>query len=92
MNKSTFRSVILCVASAVALCAYADASTYDDMGAMAGVNNAFWNTTGRTGISVNSSVSATAVAMDTLTWTSAESSPAITMNTKPYVSLKLILR
>lgn len=92
MKKSIFRSIVPCIASVVAVCTYADASVYDDMGAMAGVNNAFWNTTGRTGISVNSSVSATAVSMDTLTWTSAESSPAITMNTKPYVSLKLILR
>jgi hypothetical protein len=67
-------------------------AAYDDMGAMAGVDNAFWNTTGRIGIDVDSSVSATAVCMDTFTWTSAESSPSIKMNTKPYVSLKFILR
>lgn len=42
--------------------------------------------------SVFGRLSASAVTMDTLTWTSPESSPAIRMNTKPYVSLKLILR
>lgn len=92
MNRSLFGPILTCASFLVALCAYADASVYDDMGAMAGVNNAFWDTTGRTGITVDSSASASAVTMDTLTWTSAESSPAIRMNTKPYVSLKLILR
>ena len=33
-----------------------------------------------------------AIALDTLTWTQSESSPAIKLNTKPFASLKLILR
>ena len=56
-----------------------------------GVNDSFWDTTKYAGIAVDSSSSA-AIALDTLTWTQSESSPAIKLNTKPFASLKLILR
>ena len=91
MEKRGIISLAATAALLLAFAAYAQSATYDDMGEMAGVCNGFWDTTGRTAISVGSAASA-AVTMNTLTWTSAESSPAIRMNTKPYIGFRVFVR
>ena len=87
----TWKISLMCVLLLSCFAVFADPSRYDAMGGFSGVSNSFWDTTRYSGISVDSSSSA-AIALDTLTWTQSESSPAIKLNTTPFVSLKLILR
>lgn len=82
---------LMCVLLLSCFVVFAEPSRYDAMGGFSGVDDSFWDTTKYAGIAVDSSSSA-AIALDTLTWTQSESSPAIKLNTKPFASLKLILR
>ena len=87
----TWKISLTIVLSFLFAAVFADPSQYDAMGGFSGVDDSFWDTTRYAGIAVDSSSSA-AIALDTLTWTQSESAPAIKLNTKPFVSLKLILR
>ena len=86
-SKIPLMCMLLLACSAV----LADPARYDAMGGFSGVDDSFWDTIRYAGIAVDSSSSA-AIALDTLTWTQSESQPAIKLNTKPFASLKLILR
>ena len=85
------KRVVTAIAVLGGVTAIASSSTYNDMGSMAGQTTGFWNTTGYAGISVDSAASAS-IAVDTHTWSQAVSSPPISINTKPYVGFRLILK
>ena len=84
-----------CLVFVAALCSLllqAAPSVYDDMDGMSGQVTEFWDTSKRTGIAVDSASSAVAVSLDAFTWHSGDSAPPIKLNTKPFKSLKFILR
>ena len=84
-----------CLVFVAALCSLllqAAPSVYDDMDGMSGQVTEFWDTSKRTGIAVDSADSAVSATLDTFTWHSCDSTLPVKLNTKPFVSLKLILR
>ena len=90
MRKNRMVLSICMVLSFVSV-VFAGEMTYNGMAEVSGGGGSFWDVTGYKGVVVFSGDSSSAT-LDTLTWTQAESHPAIKLNTKPYVSLKLILR